>query len=329
MKRLTLVFLGLALGATAPLAAQKARTTSTGPDADGDGVADSADRCPNTLPNTRVGRDGCPLSLVGAPTAAPARPDSAAAANAAKGRRPPPSLVGAPTAPAGPTAAPPTAPATNPAIVTPQAAQPAPAAPSANTFTAGLSLQPYSGATAAAALEYGRTLGQMLDSTIITLVGVFRNTSGQPLPGATGPDVLSQREKDRWGRCRDLYWDLTTYRTGVQTAAAGWGAAPGVARAAAALDSALASALTDSAATPQCDNLSSMITAPGRWTPWDQQYQSAARHFYTAWYGQILAVHDRDRAFVVALNAALPAARRLAVPPALQRNPPYAGAAVR
>jgi hypothetical protein len=76
----------------------------------------------------------------------------------------------------------------------------------------------------------------------------------------------------------------------------------------------------------ECDNVHSMITAPARWTPWDAQYRSAARRFYIGWYAAIRAVHEKGRALTVALNRSLPANRRLAVPPALQRNAPYAGA---
>jgi hypothetical protein len=216
------------------------------------------------------------------------------------------------------------------APVVQQAARPAPAAP-ANT--SGLAIPPYDAeSNYGAASTYLRRYLPMLDSTIVTLVEVFRNTSGQPLGGPAGPEALSQREKDRWSRCRDLYWDLTTYRDGL-------GAPLTVvmeltdnlaeARAAAVLDSALGSAVSDSAAVAECDNISSMIAAPGRWTPWDQQYQGAARRFYAGWYADIRNAHERARAFVVALNATLPPAQRLTVPPALQRNPPYAGAAPR
>lgn len=269
------------------------------------------------------------------PSSAPARTDTT---RRPKTRRPAPSLVplgqpaanapaaGGAAAPA--TQAPANAPAQGQSIVTPQA-QASGAAPAANAFTAGLSVPLFTGSGAAAAVDYGRTLGQMLDSTIVTLVGVFRGTSGQPITGASGPDVVSGREKDRWARCRNLYWDLTSYKSGIEGAIPSYAGTPALARAAAELDTALAVALDDSAATVQCDNVSSMITAPSRWTPWQDQYEAHARHFYAAWYDQILNVHDRDRAFVVALNATLPAARRIPVPPALQRNPPYAGASVR
>ncbi len=276
--------------------------------------------------------------LVSPPSAAPSRAPATAPGNAAQApaRSQGAAQLGAPTqaAPTQSQAAPPQqAPAGNAAagnanaaaIVTPQA-QPAPAAPAAAAFTAGLSVPVFSG-TAAAALDYGRTFGQMLDSTIVTLVGVFRNTSGQPISGATGPDVLSGREKDRWARCRNIYWDLTSYRTGLEAALPSY-TAPALAHAARELDSALVAALDDSSATPECDNVSSMITAPNRWTPWRDQYEAHARHFYGAWYDQILNVHDKARAFVVALNET-PGARRVAVPPALQRNPPYAGASIR
>jgi hypothetical protein len=174
-------------------------------------------------------------------------------------------------------------------------------------------------------LEYVRTLAKNLDSAIVTLVGVFRNTSGQPMPGASAPSSLSARERERWGRCRDLHFDLTTYASGVESMLDGLSANPALQRAAAALDT----ALTELDATAECDNVSSMITAPERWDPWAEQYATTARRFYADWYGQVRAAHERDRALVIALNAVLPQGRALPVPSGLPRNPPYAGAAVR
>lgn len=383
MKRFALILTLLAGVAASPLDAQKARPTAGGPDADSDGVADSSDRCPNTLPNTRVGRDGCPLTLApaGAAPAAPSTPTAgnrpAAADTTATGktRRPPPSLVGGPptvtpnpnaAAPTGGQGATPSTPAgapanaaapapatpTNPAggapaggvaqppvsspaapaggaapMAVPQAAAPAAAAPPpANAFTAGLALPAF--AAGGSAPEYSRSLALMLDSAVVTLVNVFRGTPGQPLAGASGPEAISGRERDRWTRCRAVYWDMTTYRSALSSVSPALTDAR-LSQAAADLDTALAAALADTAATVECDNVSSMIAAPGRWTPWDAQYQQAARHFYTGWYGDIRNVHDKARAFAVALNTVLPAARRLAVPPALQRNAPYAGAGPR
>ncbi len=209
------------------------------------------------------------------------------------------------------------------AQVTPQAAHPAAPAPTATAFTAGLAMAPYAGATTDAALEYAVRLGRMLDSTIVTLVDVFRNTSGQPMEGASAPAALSQRERDRWSRCRNLYWDITTYASAAAAMRRSLPADPALQQAAAALDSAFEA----NQALGECDNVASMIAAPDRWTPWQDQYQTAARHFYRDFYAQVREVHERDRAFVNALNAVLPAARRIPVPPGLQRNPPYAGAA--
>lgn len=231
----------------------------------------------------------------------------------------------APAAQAGAVAAPapqPAAPAAQPAPqVTPQAAHPI--APAAGSFTAGLAMPPYAGATPDAALEYAVRFSRQLDSAIVTLVGIFRNTSGQPMEGASNPTSLSQRERDRWSRCRAVYWDLTTFASAVETMRQSLPANPGLQHAAAALDSAFAA----SQAVAECDNVASMIAAPDRWTPWQDQYQTAAQHFYRDFYGQVREVHERDRAFVNALNGVLPPARRISVPPGLQRNPPYAGAA--
>lgn len=220
-------------------------------------------------------------------------------------------------------------PATQPTAAAPQ--PPAPAAsvtpqavhPSAAAFTAGLVMPPYEGATPDAALEYAARFGRLLDSAIVTLVGIFRGTSGQPMEGAGSPADLSQRERDRWSHCRNVYWDLTTFASAVETLRRSLPADPALQRAAAGLDS----AFTASQAVAGCDNVASMIAAPDRWSPWRDQYQTAAQHFYRDFYPQVREVHERDRAFVNALNALLPPARRIPVPPGLQRNAPYAGAA--
>lgn len=208
------------------------------------------------------------------------------------------------------------------APVTPQAARPA-AGASTGTYTAGLAIPPYTGAATQDAWEYAAGLGRMLDSTIVTLVGTFRNTSGQPMIGASSPATLSQRERDRWARCRDLYWDLTTYAAAVGALKQSLGPDPALQRAAADLDS----AFSKSVATVECDKVASMIAAPDRWTPWQDQYEAAAHHFYGDFYGQIREVHEKDRALVSALNRFLPQARRVNPPPGLPTNPPYAGAA--
>jgi hypothetical protein len=211
------------------------------------------------------------------------------------------------------------------AVVTPQAAQGAPAAPApSNAFTAGLGMPPFAGADAAARHEYLRTLARNLDSATVALVDLYRNTSGQPMAGATAPTALSARERERWTRCRNLYWDFNTFSSALQGVHDGITQAS-LARAVAALDT----ALTELDALSECDNVSSMISAPERWDPWAQQYESAARHFYADWYGQVREAHEKDRALVVALNLVLPANRALPVPPGLPRNPPYAGAGVR
>jgi hypothetical protein len=214
------------------------------------------------------------------------------------------------------------------AAVTPQATRPS-RAPAANpsAFTAGLALPPFTGGGADSALEYAKHLGKMLDSTIVSLVDVFRNTSGQPMVGAGSPAALSRREQDRWSRCRNLYWDLTTYVSGVRGLEPALAENPALEQAAAALDSTLDSALDSNGAIAECDNVASMIAAPDRWTPWQDQYETAARRFYREFYALIREGHEHDRAFMVAVNAALSPSRRVPVPAGLPRNPPYAGAA--
>jgi len=287
-----LLLLAIAVAGTAPLAAQKPPPP----------VAH-----PQTQPQAPAPTGSKSAGKVFRPAAA-ARPAAPATQPAA-------------AAPAGQPAAQPSAPAAPPAAqVTPQAAHPA--APAASAFTAGLAMPPYGGTTSDAALDYAARFGRLLDSAIVTLVDIFRNTSGQPMDGASNPTDLSQRERDRWSRCRNVYWDLTTFASAVETLRRTLPANPALQSAAASLDSAFAA----SQAVAECDNVASMIAAPDRWTPWRDQYQTAAQHFYRDFYNQVRDVHERDRALVNALNAVLPPARRVPVPPGLQRNPPYAGA---
>lgn len=207
------------------------------------------------------------------------------------------------------------------APVTPQSAQPA--APAGATHSAGLAMAAYTGTTSEAAVAYTGRFVRMLDSTIVTLTGTFRNTSGQPVMGARNPGMLSQRERDRWSRCRDLYWDLTTYQAAAAALGAALPASPSVQLKAAQLDS----AFLQGTATAECDNISSMIAAPDRFAPWQDSYETAARHFYGDFYPQVRRIHEAARALVFALNAAHSSARPLSMPPGLPQNPPYAGAA--
>ena len=304
--RHALVLLGAAVLAgclAAPLEAQqpaqmpapKGRRVAAGPDADGDGVPDALDRCANTPTGQRVGPDGCPVRMLrpGEQPAAPAsvQPQSSGAAR--------------------------------PAAVTPQAAVRAGVVTGA--FTAGLSVMPYAGSTDAERDAYVARFTQMLDSAVVTLVEVLRNTSGQPVAGAENPSSLSARERDRWTRCRDLHFDLQSYPAAFSDLVAHLPQAGNVPRAAAALDSALGAVQ----ATAECDNVASMIEAPGRWTPWGSQYQSSAQRFYRDWYAQVRDAADRNRAFAIAFNAGRQAGSRVPVPPALPRTPPYVGAAPR
>jgi hypothetical protein len=214
--------------------------------------------------------------------------------------------------------------AAQPAVVTPQAVEAAPAPAAVAGFTAGLGVSPFADTGDAARYDYLRTLARNLDSATVVLVDLYRNTSGQPMAGASSPTALSARERDRWTRCRNLYWDFTSFTSGLHGVGENF-ANGAVARAVASLDTALA----EVEALSECDNVASMISAPERWDPWAQQYATAARHFHSGWYGQVLAAHDRDRELVQALNSVLPAGRALAIPPRMPRNPPYAGAGVR
>jgi hypothetical protein len=262
-------------------------------------------------------------TLVGTPSTAtrPATTSQPAGA-ATKTARPTPTLVGTPAP--GQAAAPSTANAApTGALVQPQAARTeAPAAPVA-TFTAGLAVEPYT--TDAEIYAYARRFTHLLDSAIVSMVAVFRNTSGQPLAGAEAPTALSQRERDRWNRCRNLHWDLQSFTLPVRDLAEGLDEPPSARRALVALDS----ALTALEATSECDNVAAMIADPERWTPWGQSYALSARRFYTEWYAQAREVHVHNRALILALNGVAEPGERMPVPPALPRNPPYAGAGVR
>ena len=192
------------------------------------------------------------------------------------------------------------------------AAAPAPAA-------AGFSVEPYAGASAAELAAYSRHFTQRLDSAVIALVDIFRNTSGAPLAGASGPSVLSSRERGRWSRCRVLYFDLQSYSDAVAVLQDSLSANADAQRAAAGL----AQALDSLQALAECDNIGSMIEAPDRWSPWQRNYETSARNFYRTWYPQVRVVHEADRAFARALNAALPAGHRIPDIPGLPPNPPY------
>jgi hypothetical protein len=294
MARRFLLLAFLAAAGTAPLTAQKPPPTIAHPPS-------------QPQANTAAGGKSAGKVFRPATQAPPAAPAAQTGAGATQ-----------PAAQASQPSAPPSAP---PAQVTPQAAHPV--APAASAFTAGLAVPPYGGSTSDAALDYAARFGRLLDSAIVTLVDIFRNTSGQPMEGASNPTDLSQRERDRWSRCRNVYWDLTTFEAAVQTLRRTLPANPAVQSAAAGLDTALAA----SQAVAECDNVASMIAAPDRWTPWGDQYRTAAQHFYRDFYGQVREAHERDRALVNALNAILPPARRIPVPPGLQRNAPFAGAA--
>ena len=312
----TVVFAGAL--ASSPLRAQKAPPSST---QQHPGQPPTAPTTGGKLPPTTP----APQPASQAPAAQPpAAPPAAQPPAAQPPTTQPPATQQPPTqAPATQPAAG-TPPATQPAApVTPQAARAAPVAASAPAYSAGLAMAPYSGATTQDALDYAGRLGHMLDSTIVTLVATFRNTSGQPMIGASSPATLSQRERDRWTRCRNLYWDLTTYAVAVGPLRQALGQDLVLQHALADLDT----AFTRSVATEECDNVASMIEAPDRWTPWSDQYEAAARHFYHEFYAQVREVHEKDRAFVNALNRLLPSGRRVSPPPALPTNPPFAGAA--
>jgi len=240
---------------------------------------------------------------------------------AAKPHRPSPVLIGRPgvTVDSSQTAG---ANAATSRTVSPQAARPGARHAPVAAYTAGLAIEPYESESGDDFRPYVARFTSHLDSAIVMLVGLFRGTSGQPVAGADEPSVLSQRERGRWNRCRDLHFDLQSYTAAMHDLVDALPEDPAVERAGVALDS----ALTDLQATSGCDDMASMIAAPGRWTPWASQYRTTAVRFYGSWYSQVLEVSEKNRQFIVALNGTLPAAQRLPVPPGLPRTAPYAGA---
>jgi len=174
----------------------------------------------------------------------------------------------------------------------------------------------YAGASDAEALEYARMMVLRLDSAAVALYELFRNTSGAPMAGATSPNVLSTREKNRWRRCRLIQFDLGTFGDAAAVLKDSLAAAR-LQRSAVTL----ADALEGLSATAECDNIVSMVEAPDRFAPWQQSYEQSASTFYRSWYTQLKAVHDADRSFALALNAQLPAARQFPMFPTLGPDP--------
>ena len=190
-------------------------------------------------------------------------------------------------------------------------------------MTAGFWMPLFTGRTDADQVEYMRTLVLKLDSAVVAMVEVFRNTSGVPLSGANSPSVLSAREKGRWTRCRLLHLDLQTIGEAVGSLKDSVVGGPAVARTMAGLSE----AFEELVATAECDNLGSMIEAPDRWQPWQSNYENSARNFYKDWYTQLRNVHEADRGLARALLSALPPSRQYPVPAGLPRTPPIAGGA--
>jgi hypothetical protein len=283
---------------------------------------------PSGLPAPTSG--GAPTGGGAAPVGAVVGAAGAAATQAARGNQPP-----ATAQPAATTASPATATpaATTPAPATtapaPAAAAPAAAAPARTrpapvldpSLTAGYWMPAYNGETDAELLEYARTMTIRTDSAIGALVEVFRNTTGAPVVGATGPNILATREKGRWQRCRLIHFDLGTLGEGA-TFLRDTLTNPTLNRAALTL----VDAFEGETASSECDNITSMVEAPDRWAPWQQNYESSARTFYRDWYGQLKTLHDANRGFARALNSTLPAARQFPIFPALPPTPPTIGA---
>lgn len=222
------------------------------------------------------------------------------------------------TSPAQPAPAPahPAAPAAAPAAAA------APMAVTDPTETAGFWLPAYAGHTDAEQFAYVKLLVIKLDSAVVALVETYRNTSGNPVAGASDPGRLTSREKARWLRCRNIGNDMHTIADAASVLKDSIAGGPTVQRSAVVL----ADAFVAMQALESCDVINSMVESPDRFNPWQQNYENEARNFYRDWYGQVRTVHTAARELARVLNGVLPADKRFPVPAAIPTTPPYIGA---
>lgn len=308
------------------------------------GPPQSAANRPNPAPGGPPAASPAPAPVVTAPVQQQAQAPNTPATSQPSRPNPGDSVANANRPPAGVTAPvvnPPvsrpdsSAPANNRAnrpsglptpVVPPPAAAPAPAPAPArqpsvdSSVTAGFWMPAYGGSSEADLLSYARSLVLRTDSAVNALVDVFRNTSGAPMAGATSPNVISSRERGRWDRCRLLHFDLRTLADAAAFLKDSLPGGPTLRRAIGGLDD----AYQGLAASEECDNVVSMIQAPDRWTPWQQNYETSSRNFYRDWYAQLRAVHAANRTFVGFLNPRL-GARAVPMPSALPPRPPTLG----
>lgn len=256
---------------------------------------------PDSVANANRAPAGVSAPVVNPPVS---RPDSNAPANTRANR--PSGLPTPVTPPPAPAPAPAPAPVRQPSVD--------------SSVTAGFWMPAYGGSSEVDLLSYARSLVQRTDSAINALVDVFRNTSGAPMAGATSPNVISSRERGRWDRCRLLHFDLRTLADAAAFLKDSLPGGPTLRRAITGLDD----AYQGLAASEECDNVVSMIQAPDRWTPWQQNYETSSRNFYRDWYAQLRAVHVANRTFVGFLNPRL-GERAVPVPAALPPRPPTLG----
>lgn len=277
-----------------------------------------------------------PAPAASAASPQPAQPNQAARPMTPAGQT---SGVAPPTPGAAPVTSPVTAPVTVPVTPTPVVVANPPARPAQPTQppadvrppqpvvdpseTIGLWIPAYTGHTDAEQLEYVRSMVMKLDSAVLALVETFRGTSGMPLAGATDPGKLSRREKDRWLRCRNITNDLKTMSDAAAMLKDSVAGGAALQRAVGALSGAFEAVQ----GLESCDVVNGMIEFPERANPWGPNYESEAHNFYRDWYAQVRTVHSAARDVARALNPALPAARRIPVPPAIATTPPYSGAA--
>ena len=193
---------------------------------------------------------------------------------------------------------------------------PAAAAPSDPSLSAGFAVEPFEGEGEDAALAYAKSLVTKFDTLALRLRDVFVNASGAPVVGASAPNFLSSRERNRWSQCRRFHFDLATYAASAQDLRERIQGSAALERAAGSFDD----ALQGITATSECDNVVSMIEAPDRFAPWEQSYQASARGFYQSWYAQLRAAHEAARAFGRALAAL---GQPLGMIPALPSTPPH------
>jgi len=319
---------------TSPVQGQPVVGQATRRDSAGRGAVDTAAarRALEAASRTRPPPDSARSAAADTTRAAPPAtdPDAARRALQGAGRRPAGEQAPGGMVPAGVTPGAPTGAAGNPPANAaanrptqpgqPEVADAVLADVGAPVLSGGFFMPPSVATTEDGRLEYLRIFTVRLDSALNALVEVFRNTT-QP-PSATEPAGVSSRVRDRWDRCRRLYFDVRSFADGMVLVQGELPDNPLLERAA----TSLVEGVEGAAALQVCDNIGSAIEEPARWSPWQRYYDQSIRTFFTGWYTQLRGIHEQNRSLLRALNSMLPAERQISPFPALPPNPPTIGA---